>query len=108
VTLSLKGSTSILLSSRSVSDLDGCEAILWLGSCGVDRIMGCWLLLVDMSSYRKSVLLSGMGRGPVGVDVLCVGGGVFFFFGKTVWVRCLVLDDCLVIGGVYLVIFCLE
>lgn len=80
VTLSLKGSTSILLSSRSVSDLDGCEAILWLGSCGVDRIMGCWLLLVDMSSYRKSVLLSGMGRGPVGVDVLCVGGGVFFLF----------------------------
>jgi hypothetical protein len=54
---------------------------------------------------RKSVLLSGMGKVPVGVDVLCVGGGVFFFFGKTVWVRFLVLDDYLVIGGVYLVFF---
>ena len=54
--------------------------------------------------YRKS-LLSCPGRGSVGVDVLCMGGGVFF---QTVWVRCLVLEDCLVIGGVVLVVLCLE
>ena len=80
VTLSLNGSTSILLSSsRSVSDLDGCEAILWLDSCGVDKIMGCWLFFGDVPSYRKS-LFSGTGRVPVGVDVLSVGGGVFLCF----------------------------
>ena len=53
---------------------------------------------MDGPSYKK-LLLSRSGRGSVGVDVLCIGGGVFFCFCKTVWVRCLVLEDCLVIGG---------
>ena len=48
--------------------------------------------------------MSCTGRGPVGVDVLCVKGGIFFRVCKTVWVRCLVLDDCLVIDGVVLVV----
>ena len=105
VTLSLIGSTSMLSFNSCISDLDGCEVILWLDSCGVDKIIGCWLL--DGSSYRKS-LLSRSGRGSVGVDVLCMGEGIFFCFFKTVWVRCLVLEDCLVIGGVVLVVLCLE
>ena len=105
VTLSLIGSTSMLSLNSCISDLDGYEVILWLDSCGVDKTIGCWLL--DEPSYKKS-LLSRLGRGSVGVDVLCIGGGVFFRFCKTVWVRCLDLEDCLVIGGVVLVVLCLE
>ena len=91
MTPSLSGSTSIIfsLSSRSISDLDGFEAILWLDWLGVDKIMGCWLLFVDGSSYRKS-LLSDTGRIFVGEDVFSVGGGVFFVFVE--WFG--FLDDC--------------
>ena len=41
-----------------------------------------------------------MDRFSVGVDVLYIIGGVFFWFYRTVWVRFLVLDDYLVIDGV--------
>ena len=54
VTLSLIGSTSMLSFNNCILDLDGCEVILWLDSCGVDKIIGCWLL--DGPSYRKSLL----------------------------------------------------
>ena len=81
VTLSLNGSTSMLMTSKSVSDLDGCVAIFWLCWLGVDTIMGCWIFVVDELLYRKSLLVdSDSGKRSVGVDVLCVGGGVFFGF----------------------------
>ena len=41
VTLSLTGSTSMLSFNSCISDLDGCEVILWLDSCGVDKMIGC-------------------------------------------------------------------
>ena len=96
----------MLMSSKSVSDLDGCVAIFWLCWLGIDKIMGYWIFVVDELLYRKSLLLdSDSGKRSVGMDVLCV---VSFWFFRTVWVRFLVLDDCLAIGGVVRVVLHLE
>ena len=50
-----------------------------IGWSGVNKIKGCWLFCMDESSDRKS-LLSDTDRVSVGVDILGVGGGVFFLF----------------------------
>ena len=104
VTLSLSGSTSMLSpSSRLVSDLDGCDVIV-----GVCKTIGRWFLSTWLeSSYKKSVF-SGVDMVSVGVDVLTIGGGVFFRFCRVVWVKLLNLDSYLVIGGDVRVVLYLE
>ena len=55
-----------------------------------------------MFLYRYWLLLaSGTVKVWVGVhvDVLTTGGGVLFRFWSEVWVKFLVLEDCLVSGG---------
>ena len=111
MTLSLRGSTSILmsLSSRFVSDLDGCEAISWFGWLGGTRVIVCsWLSGWLVVSYRKSESVCDTCKVWVGVDVLINGGGVLLCFRDVVCDWCFVFDVCLVMGGDVRVYFCLE
>ena len=115
VTLSLNGSTSMLsFSSRLVSGLDGSiVAIFWLDWLyGIKTIRCCWLSVWHVFLYRYWLLLaSGTVKVWVGVhvDVLTTGGGVPFCFWSVVWVKFLVLEDCLVSGGdVRVILFCLK
>ena len=49
--------------------------------------MGCWIFVMDELLYKKSLLLDwDSSQRSVGVDVLCVGGGVLVFL-RTGWVR---------------------
>ena len=80
VTLSFKGSTSILLSlsSRYVSDLDGSEAISWLGWL-CDKTIVCNWLYDWLVSLYKNWLSCDTCKIWVGVDVLINGGCLYSF-----------------------------
>ena len=113
VTLALKGSASVSMSSIAVSDLVGCTSDIfdcWL--CGVDKVNGLILGGVWFS-YRKSLFwLWDMGVVVfvvlVRVDVWMRGGGDFFWavvLGGWFWDLILLLDKLRVNGGDVLVCF---